>query len=356
MRHRHLGLPVLIIAVAAGGLQPAPATAQDRAAGVDGSAWTMPRMPDGQPDLQGFWTTQTFTPLERPEHLGDQAFYSEEEWAALQAQLTAEGVDPLAGNVINVEDPEERERRLYQENRDPSYVHYDNELWLRTLVPKGLSTRRTSLITDPPSGRIPASTPEARTRDAARAEARRGRDPFHGHETRPLSERCVVWPHNGPPMLPPAYNDIHQILQTPDHVVIFTELNNSLPRIIPLDGRPALPGAVQLIPGDSRGRWEGDTLVVESGNFTDKTRFRGSSTALHVTERFTRVDAGTIRYEFTADDPSTWVQPWSAEIPMVATEGPMYEYACHEGNHDLRHILEIARRLERQEAEADRSR
>ena len=356
MRHRRLGLPVVVIMFfAAGGLQPAPAGAQGQNAGTDaGAAWTMPRMPDGQPDLQGFWTTQTFTPLERPRHLGDKAFYSEEEWAALQAQLTAEGVDPLAGSAISIEDPEERERRLYQDNRDASYVHYDNELWLRTPVPKGLSTRQTSLITDPPNGRIPASTAEAEARAAARAEARRGVDPFHGHETRPLSERCIVWPHNGPPMLPPAYNDIHQILQTPDHVVIFTELNNSLPRIIPLDGRPALPDSIQLIPGDSRGRWEGDTLVVESGNFTDKTRFRGSTTALHVTERFTRVDAETLRYEFTADDPSTWVQPWSAEIPMVATEGPMYEYACHEGNHDIRHILEIYRNLERQEAEAEK--
>ena len=350
---RHLGLPFLIIAVA-GGLPPAPTAAQDRAAGTDGAAWTMPRMPDGQPDLQGFWTTQTFTPLQRPEHLAGRAFHSEEEWAALQAQLTAEGVDPLAGNVINIEDPDEREARLYQTNRDPSYVHYDNEIWLRTPVPKGLSTRRTSLITDPPNGRIPAPAPEAEARAAARAEARRARDPFHGHETRPLSERCIVWPHNGPPMLPPAYNDIHQILQTPDHVVIFTELNNSLPRIIPLDGRPALPDAIQLIPGDSRGRWEGDTLVVESGNFTDKTRFQGSTATLRVTERFTRVDAETIRYEFTADDPATWARPWSAEIPMVATEGPMYEYACHEGNHDLRHILEIARNLERREAGTER--
>ena len=356
MRYRRLGLPVLVVMfLAAGGLQPAPAAAQGQNAGPDaGAAWTMPRMPDGQPDLQGFWTTQTFTPLERPGHLADQAFYSEEEWAALQAQLTAEGVDPLAGSAINLEDPDEREERLYQDNRDASYVHYDNELWLRTPVPKGLSSRRTSLITDPPNGRIPVTTPEAEARAAARAEARRGVDPFHGHETRPLSERCIVWPHNGPPMLPPAYNDIHQILQTPGYVVIFTELNNSLPRIIPLDGRPALPDSIQLIPGDSRGRWEGDTLVVESGNFTDKTRFRGSTTALHVTERFTRVDAETLRYEFTADDPSTWVQPWSAEIPMVATEGPMYEYACHEGNHDIRHILEIYRNLERQDAEAEK--
>ncbi len=354
MDHRRLGLPVLVTVIAAVGLLPASAAAQDRAAASDAEpAWTMPRTPDGQPDLQGFWTTQTFTPLQRPEHLADQAFYTEEEWAALQAQLTAEGVDPLAGNVVSLEDPEERERRLYQDNRDASYVHYDNELWLRTPVPKGLSTRRTSLITDPPNGRIPARTPEADARAAARAEARRGVDPFTGHETRPLSERCIVWPHNGPPMLPPAYNDIHQILQTPDHIVIFTELNNSLPRIIPLDERPALPEAIQLIPGDSRGRWEGDTLVVESGNFTDKTRFQGSSAALRVTERFTRVDAETIRYEFTADDPATWARPWSAEIPMVATEGPMYEYACHEGNHDIRHILEIYRNLERQAAEAE---
>ncbi len=356
MRHRRLGLPVLVIMFfAAGGLQPAPADAQGQNAGTDaGAAWTMPRMADGQPDLQGFWTTQTFTPLQRPAHIADQAFYSEEEWAALQAVLTAEGVDPLAGSAINLEDPEERERRLYQDNRDASYVHYDNELWLRTPVPKGLSSRRTSLITDPPNGRIPARTPDADARAAARTEARRGVDPFHGHETRPLSERCIVWPHSGPPMLPPAYNDIHQILQTPGYVVLFTELNNSLPRIIPLDGRPALPDSIQLIPGDSRGRWEGDTLVVESGNFTDKTRFQGSSPALRVTERFTRVDAESIRYEFTVDDPTTWVQPWSAEIPMVTTEGPMYEYACHEGNHDIRHILEIYRNLERQDAEAEK--
>ena len=353
MRHRRLGLPFLVAAAASVWLPPAPVAAQSQAADAgDESAWTMPRTPDGRPDLQGFWTTQTFTPLERPAHLGDQAFYSEEEWAALQAQLTAEGVDPLAGSAIQAADAEERERRLYQTNRDATYVHYDNEIWLRTPIPKGLSTRRTSLITDPSNGRIPATVPAVRARAAARAEARRGRGPFHGYEMRPISERCIQWPHNGPPMLPPAYNDIHLIMQTPDHVVIFTELNNSLPRIIPLDGRPALPDAVQLIPGDSRGRWEGDTLVVESGNFTDKTRFRGSSAALHVTERFTRVDADTIRYEFTVDDPTTWVQPWSAEIPMVVTEGPLYEYACHEGNHDVRHILEINRNLERQQAEA----
>ncbi len=374
-------------------------------------------------------------------------------------------MDPLAGDAINLEDAEAREQRLYQANRDASYVHYDNEIWLRTPVPKGISTRRTSLITDPPNGRIPPPTAEAEQRAAARAEARRQRGPFDGYEVRPLSERCVVWPHNGPPMLPPAYNDIHQFLQTPGYVVLHTELSNSLPRIIPaisefpkgrkylislsflgkssvrpaqvgrfdvnivihgstavrgrgdlvairmgpveaagavdaqnaptaprktlrvfhelpqglshqiihgkprktpkgpkialgnpdrpiipMDGRPPLPDDIQMIPGDSRGRWEGDTLVVESGNFTDKTRFQGSTAALHVVERFTRVSEDMIRYEFTVDDPTSWTQPWSAEIPMLKTDGPMFEYACHEGNYDVRHILEVYRNLEKQAA------
>ncbi len=151
-------------------------------------------------------------------------------------------------------------------------------------------------------------------------------------------------------MLPTAYNDIHQIFQTPDHVVVFTELSNNSPRIIPLDSRPPISDKIRQYPGDSRGHWEGDTLVVETTHFTDKTRFRGSSAALHVVERFTRADADTVLYEFTVDDPTYWTSPWSAEIPMVKTEGPMFEYACHEGNYDIRHILEIYRNLERQAA------
>ena len=151
-------------------------------------------------------------------------------------------------------------------------------------------------------------------------------------------------------MLPPAYNDIHQIFQTRDYVVLFTEMNNNSPRIIPLDGRPFISDKIRQFPGDSRGHWEGDTLVVETTNFTDKTRFQRSSEALHVVERFTRVDADTILYEFTVDDPTSWTSPWSAEIPMVKTEGPLFEYACHEGNYDVRHLLEIYRNLEIQAA------
>ena len=352
MTHRRLRLLTLVPIIAVGLLHPHISLGQTQSASElnQESTWQVSRLPDGQPDLQGFWTTQTFTPLERPEHLANQEFYNEEEWASLQSQLTADGVDPLARNAANLEDQEARETGLYQTNRDASYIHYDNEIWLRTPVPKGLSSRRTSLITDPPNGRIPPQTAAATQRVAARREVRQTRGAFDGYEIRPLSERCIAWPHNGPPMLPPAYNDIHQILQTPDYVVLFTELNNSLPRIIPLDGRPPLPNKIQMIPGDSRGRWEGDTLVVESRNFTDKTRFQGSTEALRVVERFTRVADATIRYEFTVEDPSAWTQPWSVEIPMLKTEGPMYEYACHEGNYDVAHILEIARNLELQQA------
>jgi hypothetical protein len=346
---------VSVIAIAC--LAPAPASGQREARSVADTARreTVPRTPDGRPDLTGYWTTQTFTPLERPAHLAGKEFFTPEEAAALQQQLTVEGADPSARDALTIEDAEARTRRLDQTKREATYIHYDNALWLRTPVPKGLSSRRTSLITDPPDGRIPPLTAEAERRAAAAAEARRQRGAFDGYETRPLSERCIVWTHEGPPILPPAYNDIHQIFQTPDYVVVFTELSNNPPRIIPLDGRPHISDNIRQFPGDSRGRWEGDTLVVETKNFTDKRRWQGSSGALHVVERFTRVDADTIHYEFTVDDPTTWTRPWSAEIPMVKTEGRLFEYACHEGNHDIRHILEIYRNLE-QQAAADASR
>ena len=235
MSHPSFAALVTVIAC----LAPAPTSAQSQAPSeADTVTWAPPRTPDGRPDLQGFWTTQTFTPLERPEYLAGKEFFTEEEAAALHQQFTAEGVDPSARDAINLEDAEAREKRLYQTNREATYIHYDNEIWLRTPVPKGLSSRRTSLITDPPNGRVPPLTPEARQRTADAAQARRQRGAFDGYEARPLSERCIVWPHNGPPMLPTAYNDIHQIFQTPDYVVVHTELSNNIPRIIPLDGRP----------------------------------------------------------------------------------------------------------------------
>ena len=352
MRHASLAAFVTVIAIGSLGAVPASGQSQVQSDADGPSTWTLPRTPDGQPDLQGYWTTQTFTPVERPERLAGKEFFTEEEAAALQQQLTAEGVDPLRRDALDTEDAEVRERQLYQVNRDRSYVHYDNQIWLRTPVPKGLSTRRTSLLTYPPDGRFPPLTPTAAARAAAEAEAARGPNAFDGYETRPFPERCVVWRHEGPPILPPSYNDIHQFFQTPNYVVIFTEMSTTFPRIIPLDGRPHISDKIRQFPGDSRGRWEGDTLVVETKNYAERRRYRGSSGSLHVVERFTRVGADRIHYDFTVDDPTTWTSPWSAEVPMVRTEGPLFEYGCHEGNHDIRHILEINRNLERQAAAA----
>ena len=346
MSHANPSALVTVIAFASLGV-PASGQTQVQSDKEAAATWTLPRTPDGQPDLQGYWTTQTFTPLERPEHLAGKEFFTEEEMAALQQQFTAEGVDPVAGRAINLEDPEARDTRLRQTQEN---IHYDNAIWLTTAVPKGFSSRRTSLITDPPNGRIPPLTPRAAARVEAETVASRLPSAFDGYETRPLPERCVAWRHEGPPMLPPAYNDIHQIFQTRDYVVVFTELTTYLPRIIPLDGRPHISDKIRQFPGDSRGHWEGDTLVVETKNFVHRRSFRGSSGYRHVVERFTRVDADTIRYEFTVDDPTTWTSSWSAEVPMISTEGPMFEYACHEGNHDIRHILEIYRNLELQAA------
>ena len=334
------------------------APAQDRVRiDADGAGeWTLPRTSDGRPDLQGYWTTQTFTPLERPAHLGDREFFTEEETAWLQQELTAEGVDPSAREILDIIDLEDRaelQRYKYQANRTPDerhHIHYDNEIWLRTPVPKGLSSRRTSLITWPRNGRIPPLTPEAAARAASTRAAQAHPSAFDSHETRPLSERCIAWSHEGPPMMPPSYNDIHQLFQTPDHVVVFSELATNPPRIIPLDGRPHIPDAIRQFPGDSRGRWEGDTLVVETRNYAERRRFRGAGGALHVVERFTRIGPDRIHYEFTVTDPETWTSPWSVELPMVRTTGPLFEYGCHEGNHDIRHILEIHRNLERQAA------
>ena len=349
MTRRHVSMLFAVIAIIC--LGSLPALGQTRTVAADG--WTAPRTPDGQPDLQGRWTMATFTPLERPDRFADREFLTEEEAAALMEQLTADGVDPLRHDAFSIADSEAREKAVYQQNRDPSYVHYDNTIWLREERPKGLSSRRTSLIVEPRDGRLPSLTSAAQQRESQTA-AGRGTDSY---ESRTLSERCIAWPHEGPPMLPPSYNDILQIFQTPDYVVIFQEMSNNNPRIVPMDGRPHLPRTIRLWPGDSRGHWEGETLVVETTNFSHKAgyhrnfRFRGSSEALRVVERFTRVDPDRIHYEFTVEDPTSWASAWVAEVPMIRTDEMMFEYACHEGNHGIPNILSIARNLEKQAVE-----
>ena len=267
----HASLKFLVMGIAIGCLAISPMSGQSETQGQsdDKLARESPRTPYGRPDLQGYWTTQTFTPLERPERLADKEFFTEEETTALNEQLTAEGVDPsMRGReILTIGERDERERYKYQGKRDSDerhHIHYDNEIWLRTRVPKGLSSRRTSLVTDPPDGLIPPLTPEAAARLAAANKASRHPSAFDSHEARPLSERCILWGHESPPMLPPSYNDIHQIFQTPDHLVVFTELGNNPPRIIALDGRPHISADLHQFSGDSRGHWEGDTLVVET--------------------------------------------------------------------------------------------
>ena len=208
-----------------------------------------------------------------------------------------------------------------------------------------MESRRASLVVDLPDGKIPALTPEAQKRQAARAEYRR-LHPADGPEDLSLNNRCILWPTAGPPMLPGAYNNNYQIVQSPDYVVIFVEMIHDA-RIIPLDGRPHVPQNVRLLMGDSRGRWEGNTLVVETTNFTDKTAFRGSGRNFHLIERFTRTSPDTIVYEFTANDESSFTRPWTAQIPMKKTPDPIFEYACHEGNYGMEGILRGARAEEK---------
>jgi hypothetical protein len=336
MKRVVLMIAIAAVAVPVSGQAPSkPATAPRE--------YKAPRTPDGHPDLQGYWTTQTFTPLQRPKRYADKAFLTEEEFAELTKLVTQGNVDPLAGNVLGAED---EQRAGSVEQRD--VTHYDNALWLTTAKPKSLTSRRTSLITDPPDGRIPPLTADGQ----ARAAARRANAGFDSYENRPMQERCIVWTHEGPPMIPPPYNDIYRIMQTPGYFTILREVNTNLPRFIPTDGRPHLIAAVRQYAGDSRGRWEGDTLVVETTNFNEKIAFQGGSAEMRVTERFTRVSADEIRYQFTVDDPKTWTRPWTAEIPMMKTTGPLYEYACHEGNYGAPNILRGARAADQRKAAA----
>jgi len=284
------------------------------------------RAVDHPPDLSGTWSFSTLTALERPAEFVGKEFLTDSEAAAF-AKRTME--------------------RNNRDNRDPSNREADvggayNEFWWDrgTTVARVGGRFRTSLIVDPPDGRVPALTPQAQERAAARAAERRAH-PADGPEDRSLGERCLMF-NAGPPMLPGPYNNFMQIMQTRDHMVIYNEMIHDA-RVIPLAGRPHAPAQARFWLGDSRGRWEGNTLVVDTTNFTDKTNVRGSSANLHLVERFTRTDAGTLLYEFTVDDPSSFVKPWTAALPMRKTADQLFEYACHEGNHAMQGILRGAR-------------
>ena len=289
-------------------------------------AWTVPRTPDGRPDLQGYWSNASLTPFERPKELAGKEFFTEQE-AAEFTRTTLE-----RGN---------RDRRGATAQEDVGGAY--NEVWFERGT-KVASSFRTSIVVDPPDGRVPSLTPEASAGVAARA-AVQGRPP-EGPEDFALPVRCLQWGTSGPPMVPGPYNNNYQIVQTRDYIVINVEMIHDA-RIIPLDGRAHLPPDIRRWMGDSVGHWEGDTLAVDTTNFTGKTHFRGSSRNLHVVERFTRTGADTIRYRFTIDDPAAFTKPWAGEIIMIPAPGRLYEYACHEGNYSLMNMLAGARAAEK---------
>jgi hypothetical protein len=279
-----------------------------------------------RPDLEGLWSNETLTPLERPRELAGKEFFTAEEAAAYEKHIVQTRIDDPNDGEGNVADP---------------------KVWWERAV-KVVPNRRTSLIVDPPNGRVPALTPEGQKRMAGQRTAAR-LHPADKVTDRSLQERCILSPTTGPPMLPGPYNNNYQIVQTRDYVMITIEMIHEV-RIISMDGRPHLPQTMRKWLGDSVGHWENNTLVVDTTNFTGKTRFRGSDENLHLIERFTRTGPDTILYEFTVDDPTAFVAAWKAEIPMRRAAGPMYEFACHEGNFALARMLSIARQAEKSAA------
>jgi len=317
-----LGL-VLSAAAPADGQLPKPVATASRPTSPPGAS-TAPRTPDGRPDLQGLWDFAQLTPFERPDALAGKAALTEEEAEEFAQQRieTTHKDRRDGGAAVDIE-------RAY------------NDFWwdFGTRVSK-----QPSLVVDPPDGKIPALTSEAQQRVSQRKVL------FENPEERPLAERCILGFNSGPPMVPSAYNNNVQIVQTPRHVVIVNEMIHSA-RIVDLSGRSHPPREMRFLTGDSTGRWEGDTLVVDTTNFLKERAFRGASSNMHLVERFTRVDRDTLRYEFTVDDPETWTKPWSASIPMTRSDQLMFEYACHEGNYALEGVLKGARYQETQAAQ-----
>ncbi|MCY3845666.1 MAG: hypothetical protein OXH69_19245 [Acidobacteria bacterium] len=331
MRQRNLA--VLCAAAAVVALAPALAAGQ---AEVPRTSW-------GAPDIGGVWDFRSITPMERPDDLADQEFLTEEEAARLEQETVArnqELLDRPAQRTAVTESVDSGE------NGAPGFY---NNFWLdRGTTTVG--TRRTSLIVDPPDGKMPPFTPEAAARQEALRAAREGvvtHAPTPGGWVEDLGAnglqlRCITGFNAGPPMTPGGYNNNVQIFQTEDFIALLNEMNHNV-RYVPLDGRPHVD--LPQWTGDSRGRWEGDTLVVETVSFLRETSFSSGRTDanLHLTERFTRVEPGVLMYEATIDDPTVWTRPWTYQVPMTFNDQPLYEYACHEGNYGLENILAGAR-------------
>ena len=296
-------------------------------------SWTVPRAADGHPDLQGIWTNATLTPMQRPAQFAGKKTVSDAEATAYEKK------DLETNNIDNPEAP------LLARAGSAETGGYNNLFIDRgSQLARVDGVKRTSLIIDPPDGKVPPLTEEARARMAAMMKS--GFDRYDTVKERPLSERCIVGfgSTSGPPMMPVLYNNTYQIIQNKDTVMILVEMVHDV-RVVRMNGTHK-PSDIRQWLGDSIGHWEGDTLVVDTTNFTDQTRFAGSGENLHVIERFQRVGADSILYRATIDDPHTFTKQWTIEFPFVASQGPIFEYACHEGNYAMPDILGGARKLE----------
>ena len=339
MRHLRIvvaGLIALAWAVPAVLLGQSAAPARSAAAGAASAPskpYVVPKTADGQPDLQGFWTNSTYVQLERPNGVTKEFYTPEEALAAEKRAAEREAEQTEPGTVAD--------------------VHYDfSQFGLDRSQSTFARSLRTSLIVDPPDGKIPPFTAEGQRRFDERAAARKMQGgQYDAVENMPVGSRCIIMNGAGPPMMNAGYNANYQIVQAPGVVMILTEMIHDV-RVIPLDGRPAPPQGVRQWTGVSRGRWEGNTLVVETTNFNGKNPFRGASEGMKVTERFTREAPDRILYRFTVEDSATWAKPWTAEMPMAKTNGPIFEFACHETNYGIANILAGARADEKRAAEA----
>ena len=324
MSHRFIQLALvgaIALSPAVAQTASAPVSTKMLAAKEGAKTWTPPKTVDGVPDISGVFTNSSAIPLERPKDLGSKEFYTREEAEAVMKRAEGQKEVVAPGTYGDVH---------------YSMAQFGLEKGQSTIA----SSLRTSMIVGP-EGRVPALLPDAAKRQAAKQAANRGHE-FDGPENRGLAEQCIMWNNEGPPMLPEGYNSNLQILQGKGYVAITQEMIHDT-RIIPTDGSSHIDPSVKLWFGDSRGHWEGNTLVVDTTNFSDRTAFRGSGEKLHVIERFTRLDPNTVLYQFTVDDPETWARPWSGEVEMSKIDGPLFEYACTEGNYGMRNNLSGAR-------------
>ena len=323
MSHRVIAsLSAVAVVVAVVSLAAVPGVAQT----------TAPQTAWGQPDLQGVWDFRTITPMERSEDLADKEFLTEEEAAHLDQEAVARDVRLW----------EQAARRTEAGGDVGAYNNFWMDRGTRTI-----GTRRTSLIIDPPNGRYPPMTPEGQQRADARRDDLRD-NPAAWVTSFSSGVRCILGFNAGPPMNPSAYNNNMQLFQTEDYVVLVTEMVNTS-RVVALDERPHIDSDIRQWSGDSRGHWEGDTLVIETENFDAKRQWRNTTNSAHLVERISRVDAETLLYVFTVTDPETWTSAWTAEVPMRKNTEPMFEYACHEGNYSMPVMLG-GRRLEEKAA------